>query len=323
MLVELVGGEVVVEIACLAVVLRDGAVLVAGDDVLAKITPPGNGGLALVANDGHDLLIGLLGVDVELDIQHDNGAQVTHALLRYTQQPGAILVELDALDGRREVPRLEKLAGLDLPQADGVVGRAGGDDGRGGVDVDGPDGTLVALICAEPLAVVCEPGADVLILGSREEEIAFAVVPDRRARGQLGVPNTQEYHPTKLTVPSWGKGRKGGGTNLIWVKARSWPANKMGLILAVSGRLSSKWEEKGFLGVSIGGMAQYFYYSLGPETVFPEKLLRMRFLQRIGRCFLPIDLHSSNFSADCAPPIGHPPANAGRSLGTLPRQPSS
>lgn len=174
--------DVVDEVARLAVVLGDAAVLVTGDDVLAEVAPPGNGGLALLADDGQDLLVRLLGLGVDLDVEHDDGAEVTHALLRHAEELGAILVELNALDGGGEVPCLEELAGLDLPEADGVVGGTGGDDGGGWVDVNGPDGTLVALICAETLAVVRKPGADVLILGGREEKIALAVVPSKREK---------------------------------------------------------------------------------------------------------------------------------------------
>ena len=132
----------------LGVVLRDGPVLVSGDDVLAEVAPARHGGLALVADDGQGLLVALLGVDVDLDVQHDDGAQVAHALLRHAQQLGAVLVELDALDGRRELPRLEALAALEVPELDGVVGRPGGDQRRRGLDVDGPDGAHVAVVCS-------------------------------------------------------------------------------------------------------------------------------------------------------------------------------
>lgn len=188
-MVELVGGEVVEKIAVLAVVLGDGAVLVAGDDVFAQVAPPGNGGLALVADDGQGLLVRLLRLHVDLDVEHNDCAQMPHALLRHAQQLGAILVELDALDGRGEVPCLEELAGLDLPEADGVVGGTGGDDGGGGVDIDGPDGTLVTVVCAETLAVVREPTADLLVLCGREDEIAFAVISGVAKPSQMLGPN--------------------------------------------------------------------------------------------------------------------------------------
>lgn len=165
-LVELVDGNVIEEIAVLAVELRDGTVLVAGNDVLAEVTPAGDSGLAILADDSHDLLIALLGVDVELDVENNDSTQMTHTLLRHTQKLAAILAELDALDGGREVPCLEKSAGLDLPEADGVVGGTGGEDGGCGVDVDGPDGTLVAVVCTETLAVVREPNANLLVLGN-------------------------------------------------------------------------------------------------------------------------------------------------------------
>lgn len=175
--VELVDGNVVEHVAGLGVVLADAAVLVAGDDVLAEVAPAGDGGLALVADDGEGALVGLGAVDVRVDVEDDDVAEVAHALLGDAEQLGAVLVELDALDGRGELPDLEAAARLDVPQADGVVGGARGDHGRGGVDVDGPDGTDVAVVRAEALAVVREPDADLLVLGDGEDEVAIEVVP--------------------------------------------------------------------------------------------------------------------------------------------------
>lgn len=109
-------------IARLGIVLGDGAVLVSGNDVLAEITPAGNGSLALVADYRHGRLFLLLSLHVDLDIQHDDSSQVSHTLLCHAQQLGAVLVELDALDGCGEVPGHETLARLDVPEFDGVVG---------------------------------------------------------------------------------------------------------------------------------------------------------------------------------------------------------
>ena len=212
--------NVVDQVTGLAVVLGDRAVLVASDDVLAQVAPPGHRGLALLAHNRQLLLVGLLRLDVDLDLEHDDGAQVPHALLCHTQQLCAVLVELDAFDGRREVPCLEAFARLDVPEADCVVGRARGEDGAGGVDIDGPDGTLVAAICSEPLAVMRLPDADDLVLRDGEDEVAVGVVSAARV---------SRWNPNGPQVPSG----TSGATNLIWVRARSWPANKMGLILAV------------------------------------------------------------------------------------------
>lgn len=101
---ELVGRDAVDDVAVLAVELRDAAVLVAGDDVLRHVTPTRDGGLALVADDAQDLLGVLLSGRIDVDVEHNNGTQVTHTLLGDAQQLGAVLVELDALDGRGEVP---------------------------------------------------------------------------------------------------------------------------------------------------------------------------------------------------------------------------
>src|SRR5207244_1521316 len=104
--VELVDGEVIEEVAGLGVVLGDGAVLVAGDDVLAQVAPPGNGSLALVAYYGQRFLVALFRIDIEVDIEHNDRSHVSHALLRHAQELRPVLVELDTLDGRREFPRL-------------------------------------------------------------------------------------------------------------------------------------------------------------------------------------------------------------------------
>lgn len=146
------------------------------DDVLVEVAPAGDGGLALVADDGQGALVGLLGVDVEHDVEDDDGAQVAHALLGDAQQLAAVLAELDALDGGREVPGLEAPARLDLPQPDRVVGAAARDERRRRVHVHRPDRPLVALVRPQPLAVVREPRADLLVLGRREEEVSVRVV---------------------------------------------------------------------------------------------------------------------------------------------------
>lgn len=137
----------------------------ASNDVLGHVAPPRHGRLALVTNDGHRPLVGLLGLGIDLDIEHDDVTHVTHPLLGDTQQLGGVLVELDALDGGGELPRLQAPPRLHLPEADGVVGGARGEDGARGVDIDGPEGTDVALVSAEALAVVGVPAADDLVLG--------------------------------------------------------------------------------------------------------------------------------------------------------------
>ena len=179
-LAELMNRDVVDEFTGLGVVLAHTAVLVAGDDVLAQVTPTGNGGLALVAHDGELPLVRLLGLRIRVDAEDDDIAQVTHSLLRAAEDLGAILVELDSLDGGGELPGLDVLARLDVPEADGVVGRAGGDHGRCGLDIDGPDGTDVAVVGAETLAIVREPGADLLVLGDGEDDVAVEVVSAAR-----------------------------------------------------------------------------------------------------------------------------------------------
>lgn len=160
----------------LSIILRDRAVLVPGDDVLAQKTPARNGCLALVASDGQAPLVCLLRFDVHDDVEHNDGSQIAHALLGYRQQLQAILGELDALHRGRKVPDFQTLASPHVPQADGVVGGAACKERGGGVDVDGPERALVAMVRTKALTVRREPGADDLILGSGEEDIAVAGV---------------------------------------------------------------------------------------------------------------------------------------------------
>lgn len=136
------------QLAGLGIPLCDGAVLVAGDDVLGEVGEAGDGGLALVADYPQDLLVALGGLDVGVDLVYDNGGQVPRALLCDTEQLPAVGRELDALDGCGELPGLQQPARLDLPQAHRVVGATGREQLRGGVDVDGPQGSDVAVVCA-------------------------------------------------------------------------------------------------------------------------------------------------------------------------------
>lgn len=175
-LVELVDGEVVEEVSSLGIILADTTIFVTSNDVLTEGAPASNGSLALVADNSQDLLVALLSIDIGVDVQHHNVTQETHSLLGHAQQLGAVLVELDTLDGRGELPGLDASAGLDLPQADGVVGRTRGDHGCGGVDIDSPDGTDVAMVSTETLAVVGEPDTDLLVLGDGEDEVTIEVV---------------------------------------------------------------------------------------------------------------------------------------------------
>lgn len=148
-----------------------------GNDVLGQVAEARHGRLALVCDDGQLPLVGLLGLRVDVDGDDDDVAHVAHALLGDAQQLGGVLVELDALDGGGELPRLEQAAGLDLPQADGVVSGARGEDGARRVGVEGPDGADVAPVGADALAVVREPAADDLVLGGREDEVAVGIIP--------------------------------------------------------------------------------------------------------------------------------------------------
>lgn len=128
-LVEFMDGNVVEKITGLGIVSAHATILMAGDDVLAESTPASNGGLALVANNSESLLVGLLSVEIGVDVDDDDVREVTHSLLGNSQQLGGIFVELDSLDGGGELPGLDEATSLDFPETDGVVGRTRGDHG--------------------------------------------------------------------------------------------------------------------------------------------------------------------------------------------------
>lgn len=169
-------GDIVQEVAILAVILADAAIFVASNDVLVHVAPAGNCGLGFVAYNGESLVAALLGIDVGVDVDDDNVTQVSHALFRNAKKLGAILVEFDTLDGCGELPDLEAAAGLDLPETHGVVGGARGDHGGGRVDVDSPYRTDMAVVGSETFAIVREPCANVLILGDGEDDVAIVII---------------------------------------------------------------------------------------------------------------------------------------------------
>ena len=56
----------------------------AGNDVLVQVAPAGDGGLALVADDGQGALVALFRVDLGYDVEDNDSTKMTHALLRNT-----------------------------------------------------------------------------------------------------------------------------------------------------------------------------------------------------------------------------------------------
>lgn len=160
----------------LCVVLADGSIFVSRDDVFTEIAPPRHRRFTLIARNDQTPLVALLRLHINLHIQHHDRAQESHSLLRHREQFRAILVELHPLDCRVEIPYLDALARADVPEADGVVGGAGGEERGAGVHVDGPEGALVAVVGAEAFAVGGEPGADYLVFGAGEEYVAVSGV---------------------------------------------------------------------------------------------------------------------------------------------------
>jgi hypothetical protein len=103
------------QLSGLAVPLCNRTVLVSRDDVLGQVAEACDSSLALVAHDPQDLLVALLRLRVRVDLIHDNGGQVTGALLSHTEQLSAVGGELAALDRCVELPGVQQLSGLDVP----------------------------------------------------------------------------------------------------------------------------------------------------------------------------------------------------------------
>lgn len=96
------------------------------DDVFRKITPACDSGLALIAGDGEAPLIALLGIHVNLDVKHDDGPKITHALFSDSQKLSAILGEFDPFHGGIEFPHFDTLARPNIPETYSVIrGSAG------------------------------------------------------------------------------------------------------------------------------------------------------------------------------------------------------
>lgn len=163
------------------------------NDIPTQITPPRHRRLRLIARYHKTPLVALLRLHIDDDIQHDNRAQEAHPLLRHREQFGPVFIKLYPFDRGVEIPYFDALSRADVPEPDGVVGGAGGEQGRAGVDVDGPEGALVAVVGAEPFAVRGEPGTYHLIFGAGEEDVAiFGVSVGREGGGSEGVGKTDE-----------------------------------------------------------------------------------------------------------------------------------
>ena len=145
---------VVKELASLGIELRDGTVLMAGDDVVGQVAESGHSGLAILTHNPQSLLVGLLCLGVGVDLVDDDGAEMAGSLLGNAQQQPSVGGEFDTFDGCREVPSLQQLARLDFPQAHRVVCATGREECGGGVDVDGPESTLVTVVGSQALTIV-------------------------------------------------------------------------------------------------------------------------------------------------------------------------
>ena len=154
------------------------------DDISREVTPAGHGGLALLARDLQTRLGRMFALNIAVDVEDDDGAQLAHALLRHRQQLRTVFGKFHALHRRQEIPRLQAFPGSNVPNANGVVGGASGEECGGGVYIDRPQGALMAMIGAQSLAVGREPCAHDVVFGGREENIAIFVIPGESVSDQ-------------------------------------------------------------------------------------------------------------------------------------------
>ena len=160
-----------------AIPLRDLAILMPRNDDVPVRAPRRDRRLGLTQRDCEFALLRLRQPTRQrIHPVHHDAAQMAHALLGDAEQVLAVVRKLDALDRRRELPGVDALAGADVPELDGVVGGAGGEQGRVRVGRDGPQRALVAFVRAHALAVGGEPGADGVVLADGEDEVAVGVV---------------------------------------------------------------------------------------------------------------------------------------------------
>ncbi len=100
----------------LRIPLSDSSIFMPGDDVLVEITPSSHRSLAFLASDSQTVLVDLVRQVVSVpDIIDNDRAQMTHPLFCDREQLFAIFAELNALDGRWELPRLQTFASPHIP----------------------------------------------------------------------------------------------------------------------------------------------------------------------------------------------------------------
>jgi hypothetical protein len=174
------------------------SVLVSRDDELVKTTPSRNSRLTSTRLDRELRLLVLLLRALAVDREDGDTTGVTHTLLSNGENARVVLGPGDALDGGGELPGVEALAGANVPELEHVVGGSRDEVGRGGcrrrkvslrcirsrscgvrtVNAHRPDGSVVAVVGTEALAVVAVPGVDDMVLRAGKEEIALAVIDD-------------------------------------------------------------------------------------------------------------------------------------------------
>ncbi len=73
---------------------------------------------------------------------------------------------------------VDDLASLEVPEVDGCVGGSGEEASGEAVDVEVPDGSLVACECPNAVSVFCTPHGGSVIFARGEEEVTVVIVFD-------------------------------------------------------------------------------------------------------------------------------------------------
>lgn len=159
------------------------------DDVFVQITPCRNRCLALSEGDCEQWSICLLRLDIDYNRENYQSSQESHSSLCHSQQKRPVLTELNSLDSGWEVPSLERLSGLHIPDFDSVVCGPGGKKCTCRVDINSPESSLVPVVGTEALTVDGVPCADNVVLCGGEEKIAYGKLALRYlwVRSQLTV----------------------------------------------------------------------------------------------------------------------------------------
>lgn len=119
------------------------------------------------------MFIALLRIQILLDIVDNDGAELSLSLLCHTQQLCSIRRKFHSLDRGSKFPSLQQLSRFDIPQPNGIIRSSRGEECGGWVDVDGPDGSYVTVVCSKAFSICAVPGTDNLILRDGEDYVSI------------------------------------------------------------------------------------------------------------------------------------------------------